>query len=106
MPDFQAIVDFILAYEWYAVLLGIGLLAFWLLRAYGRGILQAFQRAGEEDGVRLFKQVDLNDITRAYLEQASRAYSRFKFRGLPPRARKRDRTPATGPGICFGATDA
>ena len=55
----------------------------WLLRAYGGGISKAFEKAGEEDGVRLFKQVDLNDTTRAYLEQAGRAYSRFKFRGLP-----------------------
>jgi len=83
MPDLQAIVDFILAYRWYAVLLGLGLAALWLLRAYGKGFSKSFEKAGEGAGDHFIKQIDLTDTTRAYLEQASKAYSRFKFRGLP-----------------------
>jgi formylglycine-generating enzyme required for sulfatase activity len=83
MSDLQAVLDFILTYRWYAAFLAAGILAFWVLRAYGGGMLKAVEKAGEEDGTRLFKQVDLSDLTRAYLEQASKAYSRFKFRGLP-----------------------
>jgi len=83
MSDLQAILDFILAYRWYAILLGAGIAALLLVRAYGGGVLKSFEKAGEEDGARFFKQVDINDTTRAYLERAGKAYSRFKFRGLP-----------------------
>lgn len=83
MADLQGIVDFILEYKWFAIFLVIGIAALLLIRAYGGGILKSFEKAGQDDGDRFFKQVDINDTTRAYLEQASKAYSRFKFRGLP-----------------------
>ncbi|MCI0555762.1 MAG: SUMF1/EgtB/PvdO family nonheme iron enzyme, partial [Anaerolineae bacterium] len=47
------------------------------------GVLKSFEKVGQEDADRFFKRVDINDTTRAYLEQASKAYSHFKFRGLP-----------------------
>lgn len=83
MTEFQAIVDFVIEYKWFAIVLAVGIVALWLLRAYGGGILKAFEKAGEDDGSRFFKYVDINDTTRTYLERASKAYSRFKFRGLP-----------------------
>ncbi|MDQ3005416.1 MAG: SUMF1/EgtB/PvdO family nonheme iron enzyme, partial [Chloroflexota bacterium] len=83
MTDLQAIVDFILTYKWFAIPIGIGIAALLLIRAYGGGVLKSLEKAGQEDTDRFFKQVDINDTTRAYLEQASKAYSRFKFRGLP-----------------------
>ncbi|MEW6029332.1 MAG: SUMF1/EgtB/PvdO family nonheme iron enzyme [Chloroflexota bacterium] len=83
MSEIQTIVDFFLEYKWIAILLAVGILAFWLLRAYGGGVLKAFEKAGEDDGTRFFKHIDITDTTRTYLEQASKSYSRFKFRGLP-----------------------
>jgi hypothetical protein len=85
MPDFQAIVDLILANPWYAtILLGMGILALWLLRVFGSGLAQkSVGKMGEDAGSGLLKQIDINDTTRFYLEQASRAYSHLKFRGLP-----------------------
>jgi formylglycine-generating enzyme required for sulfatase activity len=83
MPVLQAIVDFLLEYKWYALILAVGIIALWILRAYGGGLLKAVEKAGQDDGTRLFKRIDLSDTTRSYLEQAGRVYSRFKFRGLP-----------------------
>ena len=83
MSDLQALLDFILIYKGYAILVAIAVAAFLLLRAYGGGILKTLEEAGKKDSEHFFKRVDINDTTRAYLEQASTAYSRFKFRGLP-----------------------
>ena len=76
MSDLQAIVDFILTYKWYAILIGVGVAALLLLRAYGGGVLKSLEKVGQEDTDRFFRQVDINDTTRAYLEQAGKAYSR------------------------------
>lgn len=66
-----------------AVILTAGIAALWLIRSYGGGFAKFFEKWGQEDAEKIFKRVDINDATRAYLEQASAAYSRFKFRGLP-----------------------
>jgi formylglycine-generating enzyme required for sulfatase activity len=84
MSDLQALVDFLILYQWYAIPLGIAIAALFLLRAYGGGIAKLFEKWGQDDAERILKRVDINDATRAYLEQASKAYSYFKFRGLPP----------------------
>lgn len=83
MPDLQAIADFLILYKWYAIPLGVAIAALFLLRAYGGGIAKLFEQWGQDDAERILKRVDINDSTRSYLEQASEAYSRFKFRGLP-----------------------
>ncbi len=83
MSELQALVDFILAYKWVAIPIGIGIVALWMVLSFGNGILKFFESWGQEIAERFFKRVDINDTTRAYLEQAIKAYSRFKFRGLP-----------------------
>lgn len=83
MSDLQSIVDFFLEHKSYAVLFGIGIAALWLLRASGKGFSKSFEKAAEGIGDQFFKKIDLPDATRAYLKQAGRAYSHFKFRGLP-----------------------
>ncbi len=88
MPDIQTIVDFLVEYKWLAIFLGVGVVALLFLRAIGGGILKIFDKWGQDLGEYFFKNVDISDTTRDYLEQASKAYSRFKFRGLP-RARAR-----------------
>ena len=90
MPDLQAIVDFILGYKWYAIVLGVvAILAWRLLRAFESGFAKKFfGKMGEDAGGGLLKYIDINDTTRLYLEQASKAYLYFKFRGLPGKSKE------------------
>ena len=83
MVELQAIWDFIVLYKWWGIFLALGIFALYLMKAYGSGISKYFEKWGEADAERIFKRVDVNDATRIYLEQASKTYSRFKFRGLP-----------------------
>ena len=83
MSTLQEVLDIVFVYKWYALILGAGLIAILLIRAYGSGILKSFERKGQDDTDQFFKLVDFNDATLAYLEQVSVVYSRFKFRGLP-----------------------
>ena len=51
MSDLQAVVDFILAYKWYAVLFGVAIAAVLLLRAVAGGFLKSFEeKVGKEAG--------------------------------------------------------
>jgi len=83
MEGLQAIVDLLLEYKGWLLLIGIGLAALFFLRAYGSGLAKVFERWGQEQGEVFSRRVDINDTTREYLEQASTTYRRFKFRGLP-----------------------
>lgn len=84
MEAFQGIVEFFKQNGLIAgILLAVGIAALWLFRAYGGGFAKFFESWGQQDAEKIFKKVDISDTTRAYLEQASITYSRFKFRGLP-----------------------
>lgn len=84
MDGIQGIVDFVLEYKWWGIFLALGIFALYLMRAYVGGIAKGIEKWGTDLFESFSRWVDINDATREYLEQASKAYSRFKFRGLPP----------------------
>ncbi|MBX3038741.1 MAG: SUMF1/EgtB/PvdO family nonheme iron enzyme [Anaerolineales bacterium] len=83
MSDFQAIIDFFIQYKWYSIILLIGIAALYLMRAYVGGIAKGIEKWGTDLFDSFSRRVDVSDTTRLYLQQASKAYSYFKFRGLP-----------------------
>jgi hypothetical protein len=54
-----------------------------ILRAYGQGWLDSLKKTGERDGAGFIQRLNISDTARQYLEQVSKTYARFKFRGLP-----------------------
>ncbi|MEW5828375.1 MAG: SUMF1/EgtB/PvdO family nonheme iron enzyme, partial [Chloroflexota bacterium] len=90
MSDLNAIIEIILQYKWVAILILLGLAAWFVLKAYGGGILKAIEDFGKKDAERVIQKVEISDTTRDYLNQAVITYSRFKFRGLPTHVAKHD----------------
>ena len=56
MSGLQTLVDIIITYKWFAIILLIGIAAFLLLRAYGKGILKFFESSFITDMARRFER--------------------------------------------------
>ena len=84
MSDLNEILDLILTYRWWVILILAAILAFWALKVYGEEFLKStVGKWANESGSHVSSLVDQVDLTHAYLQKASKVYARFKFRGLP-----------------------